>query len=120
MLMTRRTEAAYQAAFEYLRDVLHIDVESIMMDFERGARNAATTVWPRATLRGCSFHYGEAVCKKVKLRSLLGRERKAAFVIRLLRRLCLVPEPQVMDGLRAIVHYIRRHGWIRIFAPYIK
>ena len=35
--------------------------DTVLCDYEAGLRNAVTTVWPGTTLRGCYFHYKQAL-----------------------------------------------------------
>lgn len=63
--MTRKTKTAYIALFEYIEsNICHLDPSSFMTDFESGMRNAIRHVYPACNLRGCYFHYTQAIRKK--------------------------------------------------------
>lgn len=55
------------------------DPQSVLCDYETGLHNAIQTVWPSTTLRGCYFHYKQALW-------------------RALQRTDLVPEYNVLDS----------------------
>lgn len=62
VLMTRRTEAAYRHAFQFINDELfELNCQSIMSDFEIGMRNALRAVVPGIKVTGCWFHFCQAL-----------------------------------------------------------
>ena len=42
------------------------DPQSVLCDFERGLHNAISSVWPSATVRGCYFHFKQALWFKMQ------------------------------------------------------
>lgn len=63
--MTRRTKAAYIGLFEYIEaNICHLNPLSFMTDFESGMRNAIRQVYPTCDIRGCYFHYSQAIRKR--------------------------------------------------------
>lgn len=58
-LLSRKTEASYQAALGAFRRWLGLNVfiSLIMVDFETGLRNACNGHFPAARVTGCIFHY---------------------------------------------------------------
>ena len=45
---------------------LSLCVESIVSDFEAAVLNAVRRVLPQVDMRGCAFHWGQAVWRKVQ------------------------------------------------------
>ena len=42
------------------------DPQSVLSDFEKGFHNAILSVWPSATIRGCYFHFKQALFRKLQ------------------------------------------------------
>ncbi|XP_046557952.1 uncharacterized protein LOC124267116 [Haliotis rubra] len=63
VIMSSRTKSDYVKVFNKLLDLLPVapSVESIVIDFEAAAWGALKTVMPDVRLRGCLFHYTQAV-----------------------------------------------------------
>lgn len=63
--MTRRTKAAYISLFEYIEsNICELNPESFMTDYESGMRKAIRHVYPACVIRGCYFHYTQAIRKR--------------------------------------------------------
>lgn len=61
--MSRKTEAAYTAVFNYIsNNVLEKrNISVIMTDFEDAERNACRTAFPESYLAGCITHYDRVI-----------------------------------------------------------
>jgi MULE transposase domain len=62
--MQTKTEAAYFAVFQFLKEKYGLDIRSAMTDYELAIRNSLKSVFPEVDVGGCLFHY-----KQVKLNS---------------------------------------------------
>ncbi|XP_039305176.1 uncharacterized protein LOC120357766 [Solenopsis invicta] len=67
-----------------------------MMDYEKASMNAVHEQFPHASLRGCWFHYCQAVLKKWKRLGLLKAPRK---IVSMAMTLALAPSEMFAEGL---------------------
>ncbi|XP_052093609.1 uncharacterized protein LOC127729772 [Mytilus californianus] len=65
-LMSRRKGRDYVAVFQRLKEVLlrPTEVQGFVADFEQGAWKAIRKEFPTSTIKGCAFHFGQAVWRK--------------------------------------------------------
>ncbi|XP_043286702.1 uncharacterized protein [Venturia canescens] len=71
VLMTRKTQGAYESCLRYIREhVLQAHIILVMSDFERALRNAVLQVYPMAHSTGCNTHYDRAIYRKAKVLQL--------------------------------------------------
>jgi len=55
-MIRRKTEAAYQSIFEYLREMCDIRATNIVTDYELALTNALGRVFNNVHLQKCWFH----------------------------------------------------------------
>ncbi|XP_067211786.1 uncharacterized protein [Linepithema humile] len=67
-----------------------------MMDYEKASMNAVHEQFPHVSLRGCWFHYCQAVLKKWKRLGLLKAPRK---IVSMAMTLALAPSEMFAEGL---------------------
>ncbi|KAI5722060.1 hypothetical protein M8J76_003126 [Diaphorina citri] len=83
-LMTSRTSTGYQAVLNYVVR----PPASLMADFEPALRSVFTRLWPGIDIKGCWFHYTQALWKRAvsthRLLPLLRRSGEAMRVYDLL------------------------------------
>ena len=66
-LMTGRKEGLYVAGLECLQSrIPDFNPTHAIADFEQAIKNALIRVFPEIDVRGCPFHFGQAVVKKLK------------------------------------------------------
>jgi len=110
ILMANRQIETYRRVFEVVRDHINAVPQSIMLDFEAGARTAFTFVWPDITIRHCLFHLGQSVNRKVQslgLSQLYIDNEEFRKSIRSLAALAFLQPDEVEYGyqlLRGIAH----------------
>lgn len=58
VLMTNRTQDAYESVLEVFRGLIGgaPNLEKVIIDFERGLKNAWESVFPGISVQGCFFH----------------------------------------------------------------
>ena len=67
MLLTAKTSVLYVKALEKVQELVpDLQPVEIMSDFENSLRVALRTVFPGAIVRGCNFHLGQALYRKVQ------------------------------------------------------
>ncbi|KAL5247507.1 hypothetical protein ACHWQZ_G019400 [Mnemiopsis leidyi] len=65
-LLPGKTEVLYTSFLEELDSLAQFEPQSVLCDFERGLHNAVQHVWPGVTVRGCYFHYKQALWRKMQ------------------------------------------------------
>lgn len=68
VLMSGKKEEDYRKVFEAINTLLEADpeVEEVIMDFEVAMWNAVRNVYPSVHLHGCTFHWAQAMWRKVQ------------------------------------------------------
>ena len=65
--MTKKTEIFYVEVFRVIKDLFPAFVPNVIMaDFEAALRNAVALTYTNADLKGCWFHYKQAVLRKIQ------------------------------------------------------
>ena len=70
VLSHNRPKELYNVVFKYLKDVIHCNPSIFMSDFEKAARSAIADVFPGILVKGCHFHYVQALIKNMKDKGL--------------------------------------------------
>lgn len=104
-LLPGKSEQIYTRFFNLIKakciDIgLQLQPATVMVDFETATINAAKTVFPGATLRGCFFHFTQCIWRKTQQTGLQIAYKEIEAVTLLVRRaaaLPLVPEDKVED-----------------------
>ncbi|XP_062591513.1 uncharacterized protein LOC134253000 [Saccostrea cucullata] len=67
VLMSGKKKKDYKAVFTAVNDLLPtMSMQEIILDYEMAMWKAAHSIFPTATVRGCAFHWGQAVWRKNK------------------------------------------------------
>ncbi|XP_029678569.1 uncharacterized protein LOC115244778 isoform X1 [Formica exsecta] len=84
ILCETRTVALYQAIWEKIIEIapdLKNNVRFIMGDYERATNNALHKCFPETSLKGCWFHYNQAVLRKWRQLGLKNAPRKLIAMV---------------------------------------
>lgn len=109
ILMSKKTQAAYEAVFEYIDE--HIfklsECASFTTDYEIAMRNGCRSICPRAKLYACHFHFCQA-CKKRGTQTdgfvkLIRSNKQAESIYYRLMCLPLLPADYINDAFESIV-----------------
>lgn len=104
--MTRKTTQSYVALFKYIEEnIFELEPTEFMTDYEDGMRLAIKTRWPTVKIRGCWFHYSQAIlrkCRKLSMNTLLRKSANARAVKRQIASLPLLPADKIREGFKAI------------------
>ncbi|RWS18371.1 hypothetical protein B4U80_11540, partial [Leptotrombidium deliense] len=66
-LLPNQLESTYDNLFAALKaKAPSLNTSNIMTDFELGARNAFRSFFPNSIVRGCFFHFCQAIYRKIK------------------------------------------------------
>ena len=60
-LLPGKTEVLYTNLSEELDTLGLLTPDSVLLEYKQALQNAVLTVWPGTTLRGCYFHYKQAL-----------------------------------------------------------
>lgn len=64
--MSGEKKQDYKAVFRMVKDLLpSMSLQQIILDYEMAMWEAADSIFPAVTVRGCAFHWGQAVWRKV-------------------------------------------------------
>ncbi|XP_063222324.1 uncharacterized protein LOC134530933 isoform X2 [Bacillus rossius redtenbacheri] len=129
-LMCFRTESAYVAVLQHLKEAIsQWNVRRIIMDFEIALRRAVRVVYAESRIGGCWFHYCQAVWRQVNRRGLVGESRRnpnIKLAIKMIMALPHLPAQRgqaydnstpavnVLDGLRAIREFVQEANILQI------
>ena len=87
-LLKNKTRAAYTRMWDHMKALVHLQPESVMIDFEAASKRAIEENFPNATVAGCMFHLGQSIWRKVMDEGLredyTNRETTRKFVKNLL------------------------------------
>ncbi|XP_052090532.1 uncharacterized protein LOC127727130 [Mytilus californianus] len=90
--MSRKKTKDYKPVLECLKKkigVLH--VEGFCLDFEKGAWKAIRQIFPNASIKGCAFHFGQAIWRKVQDLGLKTTYSSRGVEYRYIRTLMALP-----------------------------
>lgn len=106
--MSKKTTACYSAVFQYIEsNVFHLEPTEFMTDFEAGMRKSLKYIYPDTILRGCWFHYCNALQSKGRqlgLGPLLSSCSEAKVILKEIMSLPLLPAENLLQGY----HYIQK------------
>ena len=130
-LLPGKTNSLYTAVFEALDRFGPYNPRSVLCDNEIGLHNAVTNTWPNTTLRGCHFHYTQALWRHLLRVDLVSEYQvenspiRAAF--KMLTALPFVPEnlittawrqlrPTLLQDMASFIDYYER-TWVGTAHP---
>jgi hypothetical protein len=117
--MSNKSSILYELVFQYLKRRLGIIPSKIMSDYEMSMRKAVRKVWTKSVLKGCYFHYLQAVRKRIKsskyLTKLIQKNKLAYNVMMLFHKLPLLPFNHINNGYEAIIQYQKFNGLLNSF-----
>ncbi|XP_021368928.1 uncharacterized protein LOC110460379 [Mizuhopecten yessoensis] len=123
-----KCQITYQRLFEIVKTAAAnnntpLNPTTTFLDFESSARNAAETVFPQASIKGCLFHYCNRIWRKVQKLGLADQYTNDNLLNLHIRRasaLPLVPINQVDDvWFHAIEDYETDDAKITKFNDYV-
>ena len=81
-LLPGKTEVLYTDFFDHLDSLAQSDPQSILCDYEKGLHNALHSIVPSATIRGCYFHFKQALGRKMQAFELVPEYKVLASPVR--------------------------------------
>lgn len=97
VLMSRRSKADYKAILEFVKSSLPtIALRAVVLDFETAVWSAFREIFPLVTVRGCNFHWSQAIFRKIKEYGMYqlycGKSKSRKFLRELMSLPFLPPE----------------------------
>ena len=74
-LLPGKTTTLYTNLLEELDSFGPYSPQSVLCDFELAIHNAVEAVWPSTAIRGCFFHYEQAMNRKLQQHNLMEENR---------------------------------------------
>ncbi|XP_066935077.1 uncharacterized protein [Clytia hemisphaerica] len=111
-LLPNKTGITYKRLFNELSNHINNDPTSMMFDFEIGAINAASNLFPGLDVNGCFFHLCVNIRKKVQAVGLQTRYNNEPFLalhIKMIMALAFVPPANVIVTFGNLCNKIRQH-----------
>ena len=95
-LLPTKDEVSYMRMFQILQQAaqrygMELQPNIVNIDFEMAMINTVQQIFPESKIRGCLFHYSQAVWRKVQNLGLTVRYREDREFIRLVRRASALP-----------------------------
>ena len=109
-LMSRKTTQAYSEAFFSITKLAcdwNIDLKplKIISDFEKAIINTAKEFFPYAECKGCQFHFGQIIWRKIQqngLNTKYGNSEEFSLKIRMIRALAFVSADEIPEYYDAL------------------
>lgn len=91
--MTRKTQKAYEHIFQFIdANLLELKPKTFNTDFEKGLRNAIIKIFPQTRLKGCWFHFCQALRRKLsKMSELAQRVKTTDEARRVFKKILVLP-----------------------------
>lgn len=104
-LMSRKTVEAYSEVFFSLTKLacewnIHLKPLKIISDFEKAIINTAKQFFPYAECKGCQFHFGQIIWRKIQKEGLstkYGNSEEFSLQVRMIRALAFVPGAKIPE-----------------------
>lgn len=102
-IMTRKTQKLYEemlfSLFKFACDNnIQLNPEYILSDFEQASKKAFAEFIPGAKFKGCFFHFGQILWRRVQMEKLerrYGTDEKFSLAIRKLKALAFLPSADI-------------------------
>jgi hypothetical protein len=106
VLLQTKTEVDYERVFRKLLETRGtLSPLSILLDFEKASLQAATKVFPRATVVGCLFHLGQSLWRRIQDEGLSNNYRddeNIRMFTKMLLALSFVPPEDVAESFEEL------------------
>jgi hypothetical protein len=109
ILCTDKTELMYDNIFEKIISTVEHKPDYIVIDFEMGLLNSLTRKFPLTRLKGCVFHFGQSIWRKLQELGLgfeYKNNKNFKSIVKMYLHLTFVPEEKIMFEFEKISQYI--------------
>ncbi|KAL0821973.1 hypothetical protein ABMA28_005362 [Loxostege sticticalis] len=96
-LLPNKKESTYTEVFRILKEKFQVSISFFKSDWETAIMNAVKTVYPDVKIKGCFFHFSNAIWKNAeKFEMTLDKQHRR--IVRLTTNLALLPVEYVPEG----------------------
>ena len=125
VMMSKRRKRDYKKLIKILKKLLdgQIAVETIVGDFEMASWQAFKNGFKEAEIRGCSYHWSQAVWKNIQKIGLQPAYQKRDWVYKILRRLLVLPflpAEHILPSFEHLEHQCRGNEKLVAVFEYIR
>ncbi|KAG0440468.1 hypothetical protein DMUE_1726 [Dictyocoela muelleri] len=114
-----KTEEIYYLLFCRIKEVLlqkniEFSPNTVQIDFEYAAYNAIKRVFPNINIKGCFFHFGQAIWRKVVdlgLKTMFNEDVNFKECVQTITSLALVPIEFIDESWRIIKEMLINNTW---------
>jgi hypothetical protein len=95
-LLSGKDQTNYIRFFSHIKDLsrqqnIYLQPQTVFIDYEIATNNAATTVFPGVTIKGCFFHYTQCIWRETQKCGLQTYYKKNDDITKLVRRAAVLP-----------------------------
>lgn len=105
--MLRKKKRYYKAVFQQLQQLVpDLRVEALCLDFESATWAAIKSVFPDAEIKGCAFHWCQAVMRKVAklgLKTAYDQKKSMHLFVRKLLALVYLPSDHIQPAFNQLL-----------------
>lgn len=98
-LLENKKQTTYEQLFKIIKNILGLDnITTVMVDYEKAIHNALRTVFPNIQVKGCWFHFTQAILRNlgsVGLKSKYKNNLEFRLIIQHLFNLALIPLEEI-------------------------
>ena len=126
IMMSRREKKDYKKVLKALIKLAPgrlSQVEQVMVDYEIGLWQALRNVMPNVIIKGCSFHWGQAVwnkCQKLGLQEPHGSNENVKKFIRKILALKYLPHEHIIPAFEILCNEVSHQPTLTELCDYIK
>ncbi|XP_063216682.1 uncharacterized protein LOC134527704 isoform X2 [Bacillus rossius redtenbacheri] len=116
--MTRRTTEAYEAVLRGLiEEVPTFKPATLMSDFKPALRSAFRRVFPNVSVKGCWFHYAQAIFRRAQQLGMARtiRSETGETALKMLMALPLLPTDKIISGVQTVEEYLLQENMMVTF-----
>lgn len=110
-LLPNKTEATYRRFYEQIFNLIgHVNLQDILVDFEKAAINAIQHFNDNITIKGCFYHLSKNVWKRIQANGYQQRymeDAEFALKSRMVCALAFLPPDDVVEGFEQLCRVIR-------------
>lgn len=119
--MTNKTIEAYQDVFKFVEEKsFKLEPALCMTDYEDALRSAIKSHWSSCEIRGCEFHFKQAIQRRCrtdpKLKGLLKKSSLARKIKYMLMSIALLPANKIVEGYKIVQAFAKKKEMDGAFA----